>query len=194
MKYLLPSIIFLCLIACTRDQDDLTMPCTADCTTIKGRFVTLNNQGIEGIQLKLEYRNPQPVLGSRTTFIRETVTDSDGNYEMEFYANDDQLGSDAAGYFRVNVNADNLDENTFFRLTTSSGYAIHDLNRRDTTIDLSFYLPQKAWITVDLNNYAPIDGTDFFEVQTLYPFGLDIGSNPFLGIIYYTAFSVYGIF
>lgn len=182
------------LIGCSPEDDDLNLACNSDCTIIKGRFVTLNNEGVSGVKLRLDYRTSNPPFSSNTRLIRDAVTDSDGNYELEFYINDDELGSDANGYFRVNVNSDNIDTSSMFGLTTSLGYAIYSINRRDTIIDMSFYLPKKEYITVNLNNFSPIDESDFFEVQTLFPFGLNIGENQFLDSEYDTGFSGYGTF
>ncbi len=194
MRKIIVTLFFMTLIGCATEVDDLDLSCNSECTKIKGKFVTQNNEGVPGVRLILDYRTTNPPFSSNTRLIRDAVTDSDGYYELEFYINDDELGNDAEGYFRVNVNSENIDTNNMFKLTTNLGYAIYSINRRDTIIDMSFYLPKKEYITVNLYNFSPIDETDFFEVRTFYPFGLKIGENQLLDSEYATGFSGYGTF
>ena len=87
------------------------------------------------------------------------------------YHNPPELEKKFYKYIRTN----NLIGNT----TTPIGFAIFPITNRDTIIDNTFYIPKKAYIKVNLNNFVPLQDDDFFEVQTLYPFGTKIGTNPF---------------
>ena len=78
--------------------------------------------------------------------------------------------------------------------TTPLSFSIYSIGRRDTVINNTFYIPTKAFIKVHLNNFTPQQVDDYFEVQTLYPYGLAIGDNPFLDSPYSTGFSGYGAF
>lgn len=78
--------------------------------------------------------------------------------------------------------------------TSPLGFPIYSISRRDTVINNTFYIPTKAFIKVHLNNFIPQQTGDYFEVQTLYPFGRNIGGNTFLESPYSTGFSGYGGF
>ncbi|MGN6194538.1 MAG: hypothetical protein ACTHOB_06340 [Ginsengibacter sp.] len=105
------------------------------------------------------------------------------------------MGDSSRGYFMVDIDDSKIDANKYIRSTYNSlGFAIYTIGRRDTVINNTFYIPTKAFIKVHLNNFIPQQDDDFFEVLSLYPYGIDIGNNTFLDSPYSTGSSGYDTF
>lgn len=152
------------------------------------------------ISVSLNYRISGSELGGGyTRKIVNVKSDQNGFFSKDFYLKDSELGDSAAGYFNVDIDDSKIDANKYIRTnnlvgSTPLSFAIYSINKRDTNINNTFYIPTKAFIKVHLNNFIPQQDRDYFEVQTLYPFGQDIGGNSFLGSPYSTGFSGYGAF
>lgn len=181
-------------------EDDIDNRCTSDCTTIQGRFVTLDNVGLQGVKVSVKYIIPGGELGGG--YIRklvQTETDQNGNFYEQFYIKDEELGDLARGYFNVELDDSNLDvdkyilsDNLIGDVSYALEFSIYGINRRDTIIGNTYYIPKKANIKVNLNNFMPIQNNDFFNVSTLYPFGPKVGYNEPLESEYATGYSGYG--
>lgn len=192
-------ILFLLITSCDKREDDSDNVCISNCTTLSGKFVSFNNEPVAHVKVSLKYRISGGELGGGSTrLIVDTQTDQNGNFTKSFFIKDNELGNDANGYFQVDIDDSNIDSNEYIRTnnligntTTDIGFAIYAITNRDTIIDQTFYIPKKAWIKVNLNNFIPVHEDDYFEVQTLYPFGPQIGINPFLNSPYSTGFSGY---
>ncbi|WP_310560265.1 hypothetical protein [Flavobacterium sp.] len=193
-------VIFLFFTSCEKTEDDTENDCTSNCTTLSGKFVTLNNVPVSNIKVSLKYRISGGELGGGSTRkIVSTQSDQSGNFYKNFFIKDNELGHTANGYFEVEIDDSNIDVNKYIRTnnligntSTDIGFAIYSITNRDTIIDKIFYIPKKTYIKVNLNNFLPLQADDYFEVQTLYPFGPKIGVNTFLNSEYSTGFSGYG--
>lgn len=202
MKKIIALILLITFYGCSKTEDDTDNVCTSDCTVLQGRFITLNNVGIEGVKVSLKYKiSGGPLGGGSTRFIVETETDENGNFYEEFYIKDSELGESADGYFNIDYDDTNLDvtkyilsDNLISTTTQPLGQAIYSINSRDTIIGNTYYLPKKTHIKINLNNFVPIQDGDHFEVRTLYPFGPNIGANDFLESDYATGFSGYSTY
>lgn len=189
--------ISLVLVSCEKNEDDTKDICTANCTTLRGKFVTANNVPLANITVELKYEIGGGGFGGGSTRkIVRTKSNQNGEYNRDFYVKDNELGNLASGYFTINIDDSKLSSNNYIKLGNnhSLGYAIYSIGRRDTIIDESFYIPKKAFIKVNLNNYIPQKEGDRFEVQTLFPFGPKVGMNTFLNSEYATGFSGYDKF
>jgi len=192
-------LLILTFYGCSKTEDDTDENCTANCTTLQGRFVTLNNVGLKGVKVSINYRISGGELGgSYTRKIVKTETDGSGNFHKQFFIKDNELGNEADGFFNVDIDDSRLDvskyilcDNLIGNTTQNIGFAIYAINTRDTIIGNTFYLPKKTYIKVNLNNFVPIQDDDYFEVRTLYPFGPNVGHNDFLDSEYATGFSGY---
>lgn len=185
------------LISCEKNEDDTKDICTNNCTTIQGKFVTANNVPLANIAVTFNYRISGGELGGGySRRIVSTKSNQKGEYFKDFYLKDDELGGLARGYFIINIDDSVLSSNNYIKLgnNQSLGYAIYGIGRRDTIIDESFYIPKKAYIKVNLNNFIPQKEGDHFEVRTLFPFGPKVGQNTFLNSEYATGFSGYDNF
>ena len=190
--------LLLIFTSCSKEEDDTKNNCFADCTVLKGNFVSLNDPPIPNIKVSMKYRI-SGYGGGSTRKILNIKTDQSGNYFKNFYIKDHELGNLADGYFLVEIDDSNLDVNKYIRTnnligntTSDIGFAIYAINTRDTIIEQDYYIPKKAFIRVNLNNFIPVQDDDYFEVQTLYPFGPKVGTNDFLDSPYGTGFSGYG--
>lgn len=202
MKKIVLFSLILLFNGCSKTEDDTGNVCFSDCTTLQGKFITLNGVGVSGVKVSLKYIiSGGPFGGGSTRIIVETETDENGNFYKEFYIKDSELGETAIGYFKVDYNDTYLDVNKYIlsdnqigTTTQPLGQAIYSINSRDTIIGNTYYLPKKAHITVNLNNFVSIQEGDYFEVRTFYPFGAYIGENDFLDSEYSTGFSGWGTF
>lgn len=198
-KFILLIIVVLLTLSCTEDDTDLV--CDSNCSTLRFSFFSNNNEPLQGVRVNLNYRISNAGFGGSLRRIIEDESDENGLINNDFFIEDDELGTSAEGFFSVNINDSNLDNNRFIRTdnlivttTTDLGFPIFSINRRDTLIEKDYFFPRKTFITVNLNNFIPIDETDNFEVQTLYPFGPRIGENSFLETEFSTGFSGFGTF
>ena len=181
-------------IGCDKNEDDINVSCIADCTTIQGKFVTLNNEPVSNVKVTLEYYI-SGMSGAKIRKIVDVNSDSKGNYYKTFHVKDSELGIDAPGYFLFKIDDSRLDVNQYIRTnnligeTTNRISSIFPLTKRDTIIDQTFYIPKKAHVKINLKNFVPQKSNDYFQIQTLYPYGVKIGENPLLDTAYNTGFS-----
>jgi hypothetical protein len=184
-------------VSCSKTEDDTNDECTGNCTILKGNFVTLNNEPVSNVKVSMKYiKSNELAFYSRK--LVDTKTDLNGNFNRNFFIKDNELGN-TGGYFDIEIDDSNIDVNTYIRTnnligntTTNIGLSIFSITNRDTIIDKTFYIPKKAYIKVNLNNFVSQQSGDLFEVQSLYPFGAKIDLNPFLDSEYSTGFSGYG--
>jgi hypothetical protein len=187
--------VLICLLlvysGCFKTEDDTNQECTSDCTTIQGKFVTLNNVGVPNANVTLEYKKSGGELGpSLTRKIANVLSDQKGEYSRNFFINDDELGTSAPGYFYIAIDISGLDSNLYLKAKNLLlGFQIYKITTRDTIIDNTFYIPRKAYIKVNLNNFVPVQNDDYFQVTTLYPFGLKTSDNTFPDSPYSTGIS-----
>jgi hypothetical protein len=195
--------IALIFTSCEKVENDINNNCTSNCTTLSGKFVSLNNEPVANIKVSLNYRISGGELGGGSTRkIVNIKSDKNGNFSKDFFIKDSELGKMGKGYFEINIDDSNIDVDKYIRknnligtTTVSLGSAIYSIMNRDTIINIDYYVPKKAYIKVNLNNFVPQQADDYFEVQTLYPFGGNNGeNNTFLDSPYSTGFSGYGSF
>ena len=200
MKNFIKLFLLIFITSCSKMENDTKDICTSNCTTISGKFVTLNNSPVANIKVSLNYHVSGGELGGGSTRkIVNTQSNENGFFSKDFYLNDDEIGNSSPGYFNVDIDDSRIDGQKYIRTsnlvgTTPLSFTIYSISKRDTTINNTFYIPTKAFIKVNLNNFIPQKADDYFEVQTLYPYGLEIGENTFLDSPYSTGFSGYGLF
>lgn len=195
MKKITFFLLLLIFFGCSTTEDDTNVICNSDCTTFQGRFVTMNNEGLSGVKIELEYKIGGGIYSSHVRKILKTSTDESGNFYKKFYILDKELGLSGNGFFKVNIDDSSLNVENYiltYNLIDNSitplDYGIPIINIRDTIIGNTFYLPKKTFITVKLNNFEPIQEGDYFSVRTLYPFGQHVGDNEFFNSEFSTGF------
>lgn len=188
-------VLLFCFSSC-REDDDSKDNCTGNCTTLTGKIVSLNNEPVANVRVTLEYRIGG-YGGSSTRKIVSVNTDSNGNYYKDFFVKDEELGNNAPGYFLLNFDDSKLDNNKYIRTNNNIGNTTaviggsFQISKRDTVIVNNLYFPKKMYIKVNLKNFASQASGDYFEVQSLYPLGFNVGYNDFLESPYATGFSGY---
>ena len=151
-------------------------PCTDSCTTVQGRFITGNNEGVANIpfEIKSEIR---PTLGLGQTTIRKIVsgkTDNNGFYSSTFALQKREYGQMADAHVSIYFN---YDKAKFVPVTWYESFGAAELlgpfSRKDTTITANIYLTSQSKLKVRLENFIPIQSGDDFSVITSCGAGLD---------------------
>lgn len=173
-KTILILLGLFALQSCVKDDTDLT--CMADCTTIRGQLVTAKGEPLKNIPVALNYHVSYGV-GATLRKIKETKTDQNGNYSMQFYIKDDELGANAEGLFELMLDYGNLDPEVYMDTNPYYMHAIYSIPKRDTTMTMDFYNPKKAFITVNLSGFNPIQPEDYFKLNSTFPIGLKTKKN-----------------
>ena len=174
-------LLLLAILVQSCDKDDTDLTCINDCTVIQGQFLTAKGAPLKNVKVGVNYYLGHGI-GASIRRIKKTSTDKNGNFKMQFYVNDDELGN-VPGYFQFVYDYSGLDPDVFIG-TDYNSYGIGAIHSRDTIISLEFYNPKKAFITVNLIGFNPSIEEDFFVVSSLYPMGRKIGQNRFINSEY----------
>ena len=130
------------IFGCSLFDNDTKKICTSDCTTIQGRFLTSNEEGLSGVKISLRYIYHSGILNQKhIRDILETYTDKGGNYCEQFYINDSELGDSVDGYFDIQIDDSKLDNDKYILTdnslndgTMDNRMSINFINNRDTII------------------------------------------------------------
>ena len=178
MKTFIIFLLFLpFLSSCTKtDKSLFNSPCTDSCTTVQGRFITGNNEGVANIsyEIKSEIR---PTLGLGQTTIRKIAsgkTDNNGFYSSTFEMQEREYGQ--MSYAHVSIHF-NYDKTKFVPVTWYENFGMNEnlgpFTRKDTTITANIFLASRSKLKVKLENFVPIQPGDEFSVITSCGVGLD---------------------
>lgn len=166
MKFRILSlkILFAILLftSCSKEEDDfISQNCETDCTEIIGKIMTDNGTvPIADVELTVKWDNI-PYLGSGTIRNKATTrTDSEGNFNLKFFIRDDEIEN---GGFRIE-----------YELNESEYLSSH-LNRitifqiaRDTTLNINYNIPKKAYLNLSLLNLDDVQSPDWFATNFGY--------------------------
>lgn len=178
MKTTFLLLFFIALLSsCTKtDKSMLNTPCTDSCTTVQGRFVTGNNEGVANIsyEIKSEIR---PTLGLGQTTIRKIATgktDNNGFYSSTFSLQKREYGQMADATVSIHFN---YDKTRFVPVTWYESFGalerLGPFTRKDTTITANIFLTSRSKLKVRLENFVPIQAGDNFSVITSCGAGLE---------------------
>ena len=172
---LLSSIALL--YSCTKtDKSMLNTPCTDSCTTVQGRFITGNNEGVSNVayEIKSEIR---PTLGLGQTTIRRIAsgkTDNNGFYSSTFALQQREYGLMTDAHVSIHFN---YDKAAFLPVSWYESFGANELlgpfTRKDTTITANIYLTSRGKLKVRLENFVPLQPSDIFSIITSCGTGLD---------------------
>ncbi len=208
MKTKLLFLLFLLIVfaGCQKEDDDTDIPLTPGYTTISGHIVTSNNAPLKGVELELKYVE-RALLYSHSWLKKEAATDANGYYSMSFNIKDDEVETYEAQYssnFELGFDFSNLDPDKYFLSyysvdrDSSFWFSVSPSLKKDTTYSISCYIPAKEYISVNLNNFNPVQEGDRFEVETYFPWGIksekEDNSNKFLNTEYGISSSGYDNF
>jgi len=180
-KTILLLLAILTIQSC--DKDDTDLVCSTDCTVVQGQIVTAKDEPLANIPVAFNYYVGHGI-GASIRRIKKTKTNENGNYSMQFFIKDEELGANAEGLFELRIDYGNLDPEVYMSVDPYYTHAIFSIKKRDTIITKDFYNPKKAYITINLNDFTPTTDDDFFELKSAYPTGLKIGNNEFINSEY----------
>lgn len=167
--YYIVLLIALALASCNKvDKATLNSPCSDSCTTIQGRFITENNQGIANvpIEIKSEIRGTLGI-GTSTRRIATGTTNNNGFYSLTFGLNKDEFGEMPRASLQIFFN---IDKSKLLPVQwyESFGYDafIGRITRKDTAIQANVYFASRSRIKIRLENFNPIVTGDEFSVIT----------------------------
>src|SRR6476661_3388142 len=106
-------IVSMLIAACAERDDDSNDVCTASCTRIQGRVFTKENVPVKNAQMVFQFRKSTGTFSDYTRVIAKARTDSNGNYAMDFYLKDEELG-EAVGAFELYMTRASVPGNVFY--------------------------------------------------------------------------------
>lgn len=149
--------LLLIATGCIKSEDDLVGPVCQSCTVIKGRLTTGDGTiPIENATITTNWVNTFYLQGGTIRKKAVSITDSKGYYELKFQVRDDEIGE---GYFEAQISTGTAES-----LSCSSsghGFAFFDLGK-DTTIEVNYFIPKRAFVEVRLTNQSQIKASDYF--------------------------------
>lgn len=197
MKTKLLSLLSLLIVfaGCIKEEDESDARLTHGYTTISGQVITSGNMPLKGVALQVKYIETHYLASFRSWLKREATTDAKGIYSMSFNIKDGEVESyngQSNSYFQLSFDFNNLDPDKYFLPYNGDGagnsFYVRPSLKQDTTYNISCYFPAKDYITVNLNNFKPVQAGDHFEVQTFFPWGIKSGqednSNKFMNTEY----------
>ncbi len=161
---------------CSDVQDDTGISCFSDCTVIEGSIITLKSQPIPNIPIEFKNDQSQPYQ-IIVREIKKTKTNENGYYNMPFYLEDDELGEDGKGTFKLLLDFSTVDPKEYLlpkNVEIRNGFYISNISsilKRDTIIVKDFYLPKRSHLTFNMENFVPLHGDDYFRAQLFYQGG-----------------------
>jgi hypothetical protein len=162
------------------DDDSINAVCTADCTTIQGRFTTKDgNTPIPDMRLDLDWSESGgglPVFLRYTRKIAVTETDDNGNYSIVFFAEEEEL---ASGAFRLRFD---VPDKTYLQRPDDQSISIY-LRQRDTVIVRNYHLPKlEGNVLIRLTNPEAIGPGDRLICNMVFKYEDLSANNRFHGI------------
>ncbi|MBB6612426.1 hypothetical protein H7F15_15370 [Pontibacter sp. Tf4] len=168
------SWLLLFLSSCHTQSDDfISKYCPGSCTVIKGKLTTDGRtKPLAGVTLEVNwYTYSSPAITSNTRRKAITTTDANGNFELRFLIQDDELPNEYTNtsYFQVKASAD---KNTYlFCLGDNLLLEYTDLER-NTTINANYNLPRKAQLVLQVSNPQAMANGDNIQSSILMDAGV----------------------
>lgn len=172
--------ILAAFVSCVKEDDDTNKELVPGYTTITGHIVTSDNAPLKGVEMQLKYVETRWLASFHSWVKKEATTDANGSYSMSFNIKDDEVETYEAqysSYFELGFDFSKLDPDKYFlsyyslQNDSSCWFSVRPSLKQNTAYQVSFYIPEKDYITVHLNNFKPVLAGDHFEVQTFFPWG-----------------------
>jgi hypothetical protein len=168
------TFLLMCFLAfaCSKTEDDSNQVCTGDCTRIEGQILTKDNQPVKNAEVIFRHRHHPAPNQNEFRIIGRDKTDADGNYSMDVYLLDDELGI-GSGSFELYVKKSSLPSSVFVNYDFNLWYSFMDVTTRDTVMVKNIYLPKPKTVKVNLQNFTPLAPGDKFQLQYYHPVGFE---------------------
>jgi len=178
MKNILSILTLMMMFwSCTKtEESSINKPCFDSCTTVQGRFITGNDEGIANIPIEI-HAEIQPPSGIGQTTIRKIasgITNNNGFYSLKFSLLQREYGQMTSAVLSINFSYNKL------KLLPVSWYEnyktaefLGPLDRKDTTITANIFLASRSKLKIKLENFVPLQVGDGFSVITSCGVGLE---------------------
>lgn len=172
-KIILLFVVNVFFFSCEKVEDDSNLVCTGDCTAIMGKVYTHSNLPVKNILMKFKFQEHSNVDNlTHTRMISKVRTDNSGNYNMNFYLKDNEVGSDF-GSFSLFPQENTIPGNVFYPEYFDLFARLYNIPIRNVTIQKNLYIPTLKKIKIKLNNFHGIAGDDYFRILVQLPCGFD---------------------
>jgi len=160
MKQVKWVFLLLCVlqtIGCVKREDDLINPVCQSCSVIKGRLTSGDGTiPIANAKITANWVNTFYLQGGTIRKKAVSTTDSKGYYELKFQLRDDEKGE---GYFEIEIPTPSVE----YLSCSSNGHSFAFLElKKDTTIEVNYFIPKRAFVEVRLTNQSQIKTSDYF--------------------------------
>lgn len=163
--------------SCTKtDESSFNQTCLDSCTTVQGRFITGNNEGVANVPIEINAETiPPSGLGQAITRkIASGTSDKNGFYALKFGLKEKEYGQMATAHLSINFS---YDKSKFLPVTWYESFGIYELigpvTRKDTTIAANIFLTSRSKLKIKLENFVPVQAGDIFSVITSCGAGLE---------------------
>jgi hypothetical protein len=172
MKKSIFCLMFLILISCEKVENDANLTCAKDCTHIEGRIVTKDNLPVKDIGIVFRFQKNTGTYSLYSRIIAQTKTDVQGNYSMDFFLKDEELGF-SSGSFDLFIKQNSISESLFYPSNIYLFNSIYQIENRNVSLVHNVYLPTKKKIKIKLQGFLPPANDDWFEIRLYVPCGFD---------------------
>ena len=151
-------LVLLLTTGCLNKEEDITGPlCQAGCTVIQGQVTTgTGTVPLQGATLTLEWENTRYLAGGTIRKKAVSTTDMNGNYRLAFQVRDDEVQE---GFYKLDIKADT--SRYFLCASATPDFDFSHL-QRDTTIEVDYFVPRKAFVELRLSNREQVKDSDYF--------------------------------
>jgi hypothetical protein len=179
-KIALTLFVLLLFQSCETEVDDTDKVCSENCTSVIGRIARADNTGIPNVKVTFSFLQRAPYDYVR--HIAEAYTDNNGNYEIIGNIKDRELGTNKE--FKISVDIEQIEDalsNNFLKpseLLEEIGPKVDEIiipgveNREQIEI-VDFVVPYRSDLTINLNNFQPIEQVDQFIFTNRVEYGFE---------------------
>lgn len=172
-KIILFINVILLYSSCEKVDDDTNLSCIENCTHIEGKITTKNNLPVKNVQLIFRFQKSTGTNSIYTRKIAKAKTDSNGNYSMDFYLKDEELGDSGPGWLNMFIEQNSINGSLFYVNRIYLFEDILPIYDRNTSRINNVYLPTKKDLKIKLQNFVQLQEGDYFEVQLYVPSGFE---------------------
>ena len=180
-KIILLSSIILFFSSCEKVHDDSNLVCTTDCTSISGKVYTQGDTPLKNVLMKFRFQKSIGINALQTRILSKERTTNLGQYSMDFYIKDEELGEGVGG-FDLYPDKNTLPGNVFYPDYSQLFYSFYDIENRNFSMQKNLYIPTLKKVKVKLSGFHLDAPGDYFNVEILLPCGFDLDEvNPETG-------------
>jgi hypothetical protein len=161
-------IIAFILFSCEKVEDDSNEICNQNCTTLSGKVYTQNDTPLKNVEMKFKFQtnNAQNNNITLTRILSKVRTNSLGEYSMNFYLKDSELGEWVGSYI-LNADENTLPNGVFYEDKFNLFDNLYNILTRDIVIQRNLYIPTLKKVKVKLNGFNGPATEDYFRVLAM---------------------------